>query len=197
MAGEHRIKRGKNVPYEEAIGIPLMIRGPGVGPEPRRGPGREPRPRRHPARVRRAPRFRPSSPARPTGVSQVPVLAGAPPDADRAVLIEGRDNVAKSRHGFKVRSYVGVRTARYAYFEYRRANYDAIAERDRRADRSRADARDASSTTSPAIRTSSATWPATAATRPRAASSPACSAGSRTARVPSAWSARRSAHRER
>ena len=56
------------------------------------------------------------------------MLAGAPPDADRAVLIEGRDNVAKSRHGFKVRSYVGVRTQRYAYFEYRRANYDAIAD---------------------------------------------------------------------
>ena len=69
------------------------------------------------------------------------MLAGAPPDADRAVLIEGRDNVAKSRHGFKVRSYVGVRTARYAYFEYRRANYDADRRRDRRADRSRADAR--------------------------------------------------------
>ena len=40
------------------------------------------------------------------------------------VPIEGRDNVSGSRRGYKVRSYVGVRTARYAYFEYRRANYE-------------------------------------------------------------------------
>ena len=30
MAGEHRIKRGKNRPYEEAIRIPLLMRGPGI-----------------------------------------------------------------------------------------------------------------------------------------------------------------------
>ena len=30
MNGEHRIKRGKNRPYEEAIRIPLMVSGPGV-----------------------------------------------------------------------------------------------------------------------------------------------------------------------
>ncbi len=42
------------------------------------------------------------------------------------MLIEGRDSTAKSRHGYKVQSYVGVRTGRYAYFEYRRANYATI-----------------------------------------------------------------------
>ena len=62
MAGEHRIKRGKNRPYEEAIGIPLLIRGPGVLPG-RRGRGAggqhrrradDPRPRRRrgPGRAR-------------------------------------------------------------------------------------------------------------------------------------------------
>ena len=113
MAGEHRIKRGKNVPDEEAIGIPLMIRGPGVVPS------RVVAPVGNPDIAATLLEFAgaevPPELARSAdGVSQVPVLAGAPPDADRAVLIEGRDNVAKSRHGFKVRSYVGVRTQRYA-----------------------------------------------------------------------------------
>ena len=30
LAGEHRIKRGKNRPYEEAISTPLLISGPGI-----------------------------------------------------------------------------------------------------------------------------------------------------------------------
>ena len=30
MAGEHRIKRGKNRPYEEAIKVPLLMSGPGI-----------------------------------------------------------------------------------------------------------------------------------------------------------------------
>ena len=39
------------------------------------------------------------------------------------VPIEGRERVSRSHHGYKVRSYVGVRTARYAYVEYRRASF--------------------------------------------------------------------------
>ena len=31
LAGEHRL-RGKNLPYEEAIGVPLLVRSPGVTP---------------------------------------------------------------------------------------------------------------------------------------------------------------------
>jgi arylsulfatase A-like enzyme len=30
MLGPHRLPRGKGVPYEEAIGVPLVIRGPGI-----------------------------------------------------------------------------------------------------------------------------------------------------------------------
>jgi N-acetylglucosamine-6-sulfatase len=30
LLGPHRLARGKGVPYEEAIGVPLMIRGPGI-----------------------------------------------------------------------------------------------------------------------------------------------------------------------
>ena len=123
MAGEHRIKRGKNRPYEEAIGIPLLIRGPGVVPgavvdAPV-------------ANIDVAPTILdfagaevPPELARPIdGTSLTTTLAGGPADPDRAILIEGRDNTARSRHGYKVQSYVGVRTARYAYVEYHRANY--------------------------------------------------------------------------
>ena len=55
----------------------------------------------------------------------MPELTGALQDPRRVVLIEGRGNVAGARRGFKVRSYVGVRTARYAYFEYRRGRFDS------------------------------------------------------------------------
>jgi arylsulfatase A-like enzyme len=128
MAGEHRIKRGKNRPYEEAIGIPLLIRGPGVFP----GGGVE----APVANIDLAPTILdlaaaevPSGLARPIdGVSLRPTLTGVPADPDRAILIEGRDKAERSRHGFKVTSYVGVRTARYAYFEYHRAGYDTQAE---------------------------------------------------------------------
>src|SRR5205085_2783147 len=59
------------------------------------------------------------------GVSQAVALAGGAADPGRVVPIEGRDNVAAARHGYKVTSYVGVRTARYMYVEYRRANLDS------------------------------------------------------------------------
>jgi N-acetylglucosamine-6-sulfatase len=124
MAGEHRVKRGKNRPYEEAIRIPLLMRGPGVVP------GAEidapvANADLAPTILDLANAQIPAELARPIdGTSLAPVLAGAPEDRRRAVLIEGRGSVAGSRRGFKVRSYVGVRTARYAYFEYRRARFD-------------------------------------------------------------------------
>ena len=123
MTGEHRIKRGKNRPYEEAIGIPLLIRGPGVMPG---GVVEAPV-----ANVDVAPTILdyagatiPAGLARPIdGQSLRAPLTGVPADPDRAILIEGRDNTDRSRHGYKVPSYVGVRTSRYAYVEYHRANY--------------------------------------------------------------------------
>ena len=54
MAGEHRIKRGKNRPYEEAIRIPLLMRGPGIAAgQTDRGAGRQRRPRADDPRARR------------------------------------------------------------------------------------------------------------------------------------------------
>ena len=127
MAGEHRIKRGKNIPYEEAIKIPLVMRGPSIAA------GRE--------------IAEPVSNAdlAPTILN----LAGATIPAELAVRSTGshrhrcwpartrrRGGWCRSRDattsrargaGYKVRSYVGVRTSRYAYFEYRRANFDSLA----------------------------------------------------------------------
>jgi arylsulfatase A-like enzyme len=128
MAGEHRIKRGKNRPYEEAIKIPLLIRGPGVVPgtvidAPVANPDLAP------TLLAFAGAQVPTGLARPLDGTPLTVpLTGGPADPDRAVLIEGRDNVARARHGYKVRSYVGVRTRRYAYFEYRRAGFASKAE---------------------------------------------------------------------
>ena len=55
------------------------------------------------------------------GTSLAAQLGGAAPVPGRAILIEGRDNVRRSHRAYKARSYVGVRTKRYAYIEHRRA----------------------------------------------------------------------------
>jgi arylsulfatase A-like enzyme len=123
MTGEHRIKRGKNRPYEEAIGIPLLVRGPGVA---RGGVVDAPVANTDlaPTILEYAGATVPPDLARPIdGASLTAPLAGGAADPDRAILIEGRDKVERSRHGYKVTSYVGVRTARYAYIEYHRAGY--------------------------------------------------------------------------
>jgi N-acetylglucosamine-6-sulfatase len=38
LLGEHRVDHNKQYPYEESIGVPLLIRGPGVAPGVRRDP---------------------------------------------------------------------------------------------------------------------------------------------------------------
>jgi arylsulfatase A-like enzyme len=123
MAGEHRIKRGKNRPYEEAIRIPLLMRGPGIAAgqtidAPVSNADLAP------TMLQLAGATIPPELARPIdGQSQTASLATGQENPRRVVPIEGRGNVAGSLRGFKVRSYVGVRTARYAYFEYRRARF--------------------------------------------------------------------------
>lgn len=128
LAGEHRIKRGKNRPYEEAINTPLLIRGPGVGP----GASIDApvvNADLAPTILSLAQATVPVELARPIdGVSLAPALAGAALPPDRVIPIEGRGNTAASRDGFKVRSYVGVRTSRYAYTEYRRASFATMQE---------------------------------------------------------------------
>ncbi len=104
LKGEHRIASGKSNPYEEAIGVPLLIRGPGF------------------AHGVRSDRLVGNVDLAPTILD----LASAEPDiepdgrsllasrgrneADPAVLLE----VFERTHG----RFVGVRTRRYMYAEY-------------------------------------------------------------------------------
>ncbi len=127
LGGEHRIKAAKNRPYEEALRVPLLISGPGVA----RGLiSDDPV-----ANIDLAPTLleltgvpMPPEGARTIdGTSLAAQLAGAPAPAGRAILIEGRDNVRQSRRAYKARSYVGVRTQRYAYIEHRRAAAGSLA----------------------------------------------------------------------
>ena len=128
LAGEHRIPRGKNQPYEEAIGVPLMISGPGVA-RGRRVAAPVANADLAPTILELARASPPAELARPIdGRALVPQLAGTVGGRDRAIQIEGRDNTVRTRHGFKVRSYVGVRTSRYSYVEYRRAGFDSRAD---------------------------------------------------------------------
>ena len=122
FGGQHRIKSGKNRPYEEALRVPLYIRGPGVSAgRVLEGPV---------GNIDVAPTILdltgadvPSDLARVAdGTSLTPQLSEGADPRDRAILIEGRSNVSSSRRGFAVRSYVGVRTHRYAYVEHRRAS---------------------------------------------------------------------------
>jgi arylsulfatase A-like enzyme len=125
MSGEHRIKRGKNRPYEEAMRIPLVMSGPGIlagrtvtAPVANVDIA--------PTLLNLAGATLPDRFARPLdGSSLAGELAGLAGSPGRVVPIEGRDRVSRSRHGFKVSSYMGVRTARYSYVEYRRASFES------------------------------------------------------------------------
>ena len=116
--GEHRVSGGKNLPYEEAIRVPLLIRGPGLeagqtvaspvvnadlAPTILELTGVEPA-----ARLERP----------VDGRSLVPLLEGRDGDHDRAILIEGRGSTTEGEAGDAVRSYQGVRTRRYMYVEH-------------------------------------------------------------------------------
>jgi N-acetylglucosamine-6-sulfatase len=122
FAGQHRIKSGKNRPYEEAIRVPLYMRGPGIDSGSVIGAPV--------GNIDVAPTILdltgadiPSDLSRVAdGVSLVPELTEGADERDRVILIEGRDNVGRGPGAFSVRSYVGVRTDRYAYIENRRAS---------------------------------------------------------------------------
>ena len=127
LAGEHRL-RGKNQPYEEAIQVPLLVRTPGA---PSGTSIEQPVVNADlaPTILDLAQVEVPPELARPIdGVSLAATIRGEEPTPDRAILIEGRKEPLRARRGFKVRSYVGVRTRRYTYVEHRRARVESIAE---------------------------------------------------------------------
>jgi N-acetylglucosamine-6-sulfatase len=102
--GEHRIPGGKLYGYEEALRVPLLIRGPGVpAGETVRTPA---------ANIDLA----------PTILDAAGAQAGLPVDGVSLFdLIEGRKKnrpiLTENRHAV-VKRYAGVRTRRYSYIEY-------------------------------------------------------------------------------
>jgi N-acetylglucosamine-6-sulfatase len=122
MLGQHREAEGKNLPYEEAIRVPLVIRGPGI-PEDESISTPV-------ANVDLAPTILAATGTRPPASERRPAdgtsLLG-PMDGDehpdRAILIEGRDDASPRGHSgsFESLSYDGVRTSRYLYVEWHRA----------------------------------------------------------------------------
>jgi N-acetylglucosamine-6-sulfatase len=120
MHGEHRIVGGKVQPYEEAVRVPLLVRGPGFAAGERS--------------------FDPVGDvdlaATVLEIAGATAPAGRPPDGiplsrtlrardarDRAILLEAKRPAKASPDGdHAVRSWVGVRTRRYTYVEHHRAS---------------------------------------------------------------------------
>ncbi len=129
MHGEHRIRAEKVQPYEEALRVPLVIRGPAV---PAGGLVEDPV-----ANVDLAPTIielaevtlAPLDFQRPAdGRSLAPYTYGRG-DADRAVLIESKRPPRRTATGTVVApSWVGVRTRRYTYVEHYRAEVPSLEE---------------------------------------------------------------------
>ena len=101
LLGEHRLE-GKLQPYEESIGTPLLVRGPEVPAEQSRG--------QLVANLDIAQTFADlagaSFPTKADGRSLAPLLTENPPQQWRDALL------------LEYSSWSGVRTKRYAYFEY-------------------------------------------------------------------------------
>ena len=108
LLGEHRFfDKKKGTPYEEAVRTPLLVRGPGV-------PAGESRSQLA-SNVDLAPTLAELAdtepPAKPDGRSLVPLLSADEPASWRkAVLLKARNRYPLT--------FSGVRTSRYAYFEY-------------------------------------------------------------------------------
>ena len=114
LLGEHRIRTGKQYPYEESIRVPLVIRGPGVP----RGETR----RALAANVDLAPTILDYAgakpPNRPDGRSLRKLMNEPRFEPGRAIALENWCQVDEACFDPEVPRYRGVRTNRYAYMEY-------------------------------------------------------------------------------
>ncbi|MEO3874667.1 sulfatase [Nonomuraea sp. B12E4] len=114
--GTHRLKQGKTTPFEEAIRIPLVVRGPGISPGSTNGQLTN--------TVDLAPTFAALGgaqvPAFAEGRSLVPLLRGSPPGEWRNnVLVEfyrpaNRSSAAQT----PVPAYQALRTREHTYVRY-------------------------------------------------------------------------------
>jgi arylsulfatase A-like enzyme len=122
LLGQHREPYGKNLPYEEAIRVPLLARGPGL---PAGETVADPTVNADlaPTILDAAGVRPPAASSRPLdGRSLLPRAGGDESWPQRGVLIEGRDDAADADGGrFQSLSYQGVRTGRYLYVRWHRA----------------------------------------------------------------------------
>ena len=119
MTGEHRIRGGKVQPYEEALRVPFLIKGPDV---PVKGRTFETA-----SAADLAPTILDLAHANATGrpLDGISVLPALRQEGltDRAILLEAKRSGHQEKGGsFSVRSWVGVRTRRYTYIERRSAD---------------------------------------------------------------------------
>ncbi|GAA3642454.1 hypothetical protein GCM10022224_000970 [Nonomuraea antimicrobica] len=114
--GTHRLKQGKTTPFEEAIRVPMVVRGPGVEPGSMIN--------QMGAAIDLAPTIAElggaTVPPFAEGRSLVPLLRGRPPDEWRTqVLVEfARPSDRSSAAQTPVPAYQALRTEQYAYVRY-------------------------------------------------------------------------------
>ncbi|MEU5866105.1 MULTISPECIES: sulfatase [unclassified Nonomuraea] len=127
--GTHRLTQGKTTPFEEAIKVPFVVRGPGIKPGSTIG--------QLGATVDIAPTIAAlggaAVPSFTEGRSLVPLLRGSPPAQwRRNVLVEFNRPVNRSSAAqTPVPSYQALRTDRYTYVRYdtgERQLYDLTAD---------------------------------------------------------------------
>ncbi len=124
LLGEHRFV-GKDVPYEQALRVPLLVRGPGVPAGERR--------RQTAMTIDLAPTFLDVAHAAADlpvdGRSLVPVLRSAQAGGATTALIQsGPENFHEDDIGWH---YRGVRTPRYTYAHHLRENFVELYDRKR------------------------------------------------------------------
>ncbi|KRF02914.1 hypothetical protein ASG88_06020 [Nocardioides sp. Soil777] len=123
LFGEHRLV-GKNVPYEEAVRVPLLMRGPGIPAGQRRT--------QTVATIDLAPTIAELAGARPMrrtdGTSLLPYAVADRPQPDRALLLQ-----AGSKGTVKARAWTfrGVRTDRYTLVRWKKPRLRELYDRRR------------------------------------------------------------------
>ena len=114
LLGEHRIRIGKQYPYEESIGVPLILRGPDIP----RGEVR----RQLAANVDLAPTILDYARAKPAtapdGRSLRALIKDRHTSPGRAIVLENWCQVEEACFDPDIPRFRGVRTDRYAYMEY-------------------------------------------------------------------------------
>jgi N-acetylglucosamine-6-sulfatase len=127
MQGEHRIPGDKFLPYEESVGVPLIIRGPGIAE------GRKVK--QQVANIDIAPSIAALTGVRPRrtmdGISLVPVLKRHKNPPKRAIALEAPRPLFEGAipNNAWDRPYQGVRTQRYTYVVYTETSEEELYDR--------------------------------------------------------------------